>query len=129
MESRPAHMLTVTFRTPGSSEEIPELCDDAADVLAFTAVQVVRCDVGAISEPDATTLDAVARLALVARRMGARVELFDACPSLVDIVDLAGLADVIEVKARSGVEVGRQPEQGEQGVGVEEEVELDDLAP
>ncbi len=122
-------MLTVTFRTPGSSEEIPELCADAADVLAFTAVRIVRCDVGAVTEPDAITLDAVARLALEARRMGARVELFDACPSLVDIVELAGLADVIAVRTRSGVEMGREPEQREQRVGVEEEVELDDLAP
>lgn len=129
MSDRAPHEITITLRRPLTALEIPDLCDDAAIVLALAPAARLVCDVAAIVSPDRPSLDALARLALVARRVDTEVELVNACPSLVAIVDMAGLADVIRVRPVSGVEVGREPEQGEEGVGVEEEVELDDLAP
>lgn len=125
--SRRAHQLTVTLGAPPTPDEVPALCRAAEDIVTFMPVSVVRCDVGSVREPDASTLDAVARLALTARRVGAAIELVNACPGLFDLIDLAGLSDVVRLgDRRSGIEMGRQAELREQGVGVEEEVEADD---
>jgi hypothetical protein len=77
------------------------------------------CDVGRIVDPDGPTLDALVRLALTARRMGTSIELRNACPELVDLIQLAGLADVLVTRGTAGesssvVEVNGQVEQGEQ---------------
>jgi hypothetical protein len=80
------------------------------------------CDVRALA-PDALTIDALARLQLAARRVGREVSLRGASLELVELLDLCGLTGVLRV------EVGGQPEQREQRVGVEEERELDDLPP
>jgi STAS domain-containing protein len=79
----------------------------------------VVCDVSGIVEPDGPTLDALVRLALTARRMGTSISLRNACPVLVDLIEIAGLADVLVVPESpkgpgSGVEVDGQIEQGEQ---------------
>jgi hypothetical protein len=71
---------------------------------------------------DVLTVDALARLQLSAHRTGRRLKLRDASDELQDLIHLVGLRDVL------GVEPGRQPEQREDRVGVEEERELDDPA-
>ena len=71
---------------------------------------------------DVLTVDALARLQLSARRRGRLLRLVDASGELQELIALVGLRDVL------GVESQRQPEQGEQRVGVEEECELDDPA-
>jgi hypothetical protein len=65
-------------------------------------------------------VDALARLQLAARRCGYRVEIANAPDELAELVELAGLCEVL------GVEPRRQPEQREERLGVEEERELDD---
>ena len=77
-------------------------------------------------DPDAVTVDALARLQLAARRLSCRLLLRNASPELLELVAFMGLADVLRNRARS--RAGRQPEEREQRVGVEEERELDDLA-
>jgi hypothetical protein len=67
-------------------------------------------------------VDALARLQLAALRAGYRIEVKDAPDDLVELVELAGLDEVL------GVEPRRQPEQREERLGVEEERELDDAA-
>ncbi|HEU5362364.1 MAG TPA: hypothetical protein VFU56_03435 [Gaiellaceae bacterium] len=67
-------------------------------------------------------VDALARLQLAARRGGYRIEVSNAPDELVELVELAGLREVL------GVEPRRQPEQREERLGVEEERELDDPA-
>ena len=59
--------------------------------------------------PDLTTVEAVARLAVVARRMGWRLRLAPPTARLEELLELAGLC----------VEVGREPEGGEEPFGVE----------
>jgi hypothetical protein len=54
----------------------------------------VVCDVAGV-EPDAVTVDALARLQLAARRHGYRVLLQGASPELLEIVELMGLTDVL----------------------------------
>jgi hypothetical protein len=83
--------------------------------------RTIICDVGAIV-PEVHAVDALARLQLAARRLGMEILLRDASRELQELVDFAGLRDVLRVEA------GGQAEQGEERVGVEEERELDDPA-
>jgi ABC-type transporter Mla MlaB component len=52
------------------------------------------CDVARV-EPDAVTVDALARLQLAARRHGCRVLLRGASPELLELVELIGLTDIL----------------------------------
>jgi hypothetical protein len=88
--------------------------------MAATRSTIV-CDVGAV-KPDVHTIDALARLELAARRLGLEVLLRHASSDLQALIAFAGLREVLRV------EPGGQAEQRKQGVGVEEERELDDPA-
>jgi anti-anti-sigma regulatory factor len=68
---------------------------------------VVVCDVSALAGSDLATVDALAGLALVARRLGCRVRLRHASPELRELLALAGLADVVPCAAGSAVEPRR----------------------
>ena len=67
-------------------------------------------------------VDALARLQLAARRSGYEVAVTDAPSDLLELIELAGLSDVL------GVEPLRQPKEREERLGVEEERELPDSA-
>jgi len=67
-------------------------------------------------------VDALARLQLAARRSGYEVAVTDAPRDLIELIELAGLADVL------GVEPLRQAEEREERLGIEEERELPDTA-
>ncbi len=88
---------------------------------------VIVCDVRQIVAPDASALEALARLQLTAHRLGVTIQLQNACPVLVDLIALAGLTDVLVV-ADSGVEVDRQVEEREQARIDEEVLRSDDSA-
>ena len=47
-------------------------------------------------DPDAVTVDALARLQLAARRLSCRLLLRNASPELVELVAFMGLADVLQ---------------------------------
>jgi anti-anti-sigma regulatory factor len=79
----------------------------------------IVCDVGALPA-DATAVDRLARLQLAARRAGAEVQLRNLSRELEELLELAGLGDVLRV------EVKRQPEDGEERGRIEEERELAD---
>jgi anti-anti-sigma regulatory factor len=82
----------------------------------------IVCDVGSIIHPDAATVDALARFQLVARRTGRQVRLAHASPELRRLLTFMGLEGVLPVEPE------RQAEAREDGLGVEEERELDDPA-
>jgi hypothetical protein len=84
-------------------------------------MRTLPCQVGGL-EADAATLDLLARLQLSARRLGIEVRLLDASAELRELVDFAGLTDVLPF------EPGREAEQREEALGVEEEGQLDDPA-
>ena len=84
-------------------------------------------DVSGLADPDALTLEALARLQLTAHRLGASIRLHNPCAELVDLLALVGLSDVLPVIVESGVEPDGLVEEREQ-VLVDEEVDPGDAA-
>ena len=68
------------------------------------------------------TVDALARLQLAMRRLGLELRLRDASRELLELLDLAGLTEVL------GLEPGWEPEKRKERLGVEEEREFDNAA-
>ena len=97
------------------------LCERVRRLLAAGGADLVTCDVAELAHPDATALDALARLQLTARRVGGSIRLRNAPVALRDVLALTGLRDVL---APGGLhlEASGQVEQREQ-VGVDEEVD------
>jgi hypothetical protein len=81
----------------------------------------LSCDVGVLPA-DAVALDALARLQLAARRVGLELELCNASRELCCLITFTGLEEVLRV------EPGREAEEREKRLGVEEERELGDPA-
>jgi hypothetical protein len=98
-------------------------------VLQKSECPPVVCDVGALADPDAVTIDALARLQLTARRLGYQLRLHDACSELLELLTLAGLRDVLPCGGMSGLEPGGQTEERKQARRVEEEANPGDPIP
>jgi hypothetical protein len=81
----------------------------------------IICDAGTLA-PDATSVDALARLQLSAKREGRALRVCGASSELQQLLAFCGLAAVL------GLEASRQAEQREERGGVEEERHLDDPA-
>jgi hypothetical protein len=114
---------------PVPRDGIPALCERARRLLAGCDAGPVSCDVDALAEPDAVTIDALARLQLTALRLGYRVELQRARGPLVELLALSGLSGVLRCAgSASGVEARGEPEHREQALGVQEEADPDDPA-
>jgi hypothetical protein len=90
--------------------------------LAAGDVTAVTCDVSAL-HAELAAIDALARLGLIARRLGCPLRVRRASPQLRELVAFCGLGDALGVGWDR-----RQPEQGEQAVGVQERVEPGDPA-
>jgi hypothetical protein len=88
--------------------------------MAAPVLRTIVCDVSALAAPDVATIDALVRFQLVARRRGFEIRLRHASDELQELLTFAGLGGVLRLEA------GRQPEQREERLGVEEEGELDD---
>lgn len=101
--------------------DIPGLCERAQLLVTREAANQLVCDVGAIAEPDAVTVDALARLHLTARRLGCELRISHASRELQDLVAFMGLSDVVPLSAGSDLEARRQTKEREQRVRVEEE--------
>jgi ABC-type transporter Mla MlaB component len=112
---------------PIARDDIPALCERVHVLVESCDAEPVQCDVGGLDEPDALTIDALARLQLTALRMGRRLGFRDACGELRDLVEFLGLGDVLPCDTPcadpSALEPGGQPEQREQALGVEEEAD------
>ncbi|MFL5796606.1 MAG: STAS domain-containing protein [Actinomycetota bacterium] len=76
---------------------IPGLCERVRVVLDACGHELVICDVAGVDDPDAATVDALARLQLVARRLGRRLSLRDPCDELLELLALTGLDEVVPV--------------------------------
>ena len=79
---------------PIARADLPELCERVCALLAENRAEVLRCEVEGV-EPDAVTVDALARLQLAARRYGCRVRLCGASDELLELVTFMGLEDVL----------------------------------
>lgn len=107
--------------------DVPALCQGLPVPDGGAAVQPVVCDVRAIADPDLGTIDALARLALFLRRLGREVRLGEASAELIRLIAFVGLADVLPGGALP-VEMGRQSEEREELLRVEEEDDPGDPA-
>jgi ABC-type transporter Mla MlaB component len=107
--------------------DVPRLCDRVRVLLEGTDAELVVCDVGAVVHPNVCTVDALARLQLMARRLGRQVRLRHASSELQELLTFVGLSDVLPLSA--GLPLGRrswQTEEREQSRRVQEGVESDD---
>jgi hypothetical protein len=82
----------------------------------------IVCDVAPLA-PDIDTVDVLARLRLTALRMGVELQLLGVSPELRSLLELCGLAGVLDGHC---VEAGREAEQREQPLGVQEELHARD---
>ncbi|MFB6893922.1 STAS domain-containing protein [Kitasatospora sp. NPDC056327] len=92
----------------------------------------LSCDLAALSAPDLAVVDALARLRLAAARHGVRLVLRNASGPLRELLAFSGLAAVLpagEDASLPGGQPGRQTEEREEHVGVEEVGEPRDPAP
>ena len=137
-ESPPPMLLANRAQTSPTTEfrvgpridraDIPGLCERAQLQMEGVATERLSCDVSAIVDPDAVTVDALARLQLTARRLGRQVRVEHASPALRELLALMGLSGVVPLSEHSGVEARRETEQREQRGGVEEERDSADPA-
>jgi len=114
--------------------DIPVLCAGLAELLrgrddgtvirdgTATCDGTVICEVAGVTRPDVATVEALARLSLTARRHGWRLAVGGAGPDLVRLIRLLGLTDLLP-EADLLLQAGREPEQREQAIGVEEVVD------
>jgi anti-anti-sigma regulatory factor len=118
--------------------DVQVLSEHLAALVRDTPADVVICDVRGITSPDANTIDVLARLQLMARRLGCGIRLYGAHPRLRELLLLTGLSEALPLlpdpqpgDATGGevagdpasvavVEVRREPEEREDPVDVQE---------
>jgi ABC-type transporter Mla MlaB component len=82
------------IRGPITHADLPGLCERVCALLERSGAAVVLCDICDV-DPDAVTVDALARLQLAARRNGCQVRLRNASSELLELVAFMGLSDVL----------------------------------
>ncbi|MGH3115629.1 MAG: STAS domain-containing protein [Gaiellales bacterium] len=87
---------TIAFAvsSPIARADLPGLCERVCALLATSGAAVALCDVSGV-EPDAVTVDALARLQLAAQRHGCQVRLRSASTVLLELLAFMGLRDVL----------------------------------
>ncbi len=101
--------------------DLPRLCDEVRALLTRSESTLILCDVGALGGPDAVTVDALARVQLVARRLGREISFHNATVDLRELLEFMGLSDVLPLSANLALEPGGETEQRKPSSGVEEE--------
>lgn len=94
MAADPSSALRFAIWGPIARDDLPGLCDRVCALLQATETDEARCDVDGV-EPDAVTVEALARLQLAARGHGSVVRLHGASPQLRALVAFMGLDDVL----------------------------------
>ena len=102
-------------------DDVPALLARVGPGIVRGDTTIILCDLARLADADMATVDALARLALRARRMGCAVSLRDPSTEILELVGLAGLGEVLPCAPGSGLEVVGQSEEREEPRGVEEE--------
>ena len=108
--------------------DVTDLMDRLGPGVVHGDATLILCDLARLADADLATVDALARLALRARRMGCAVNLRDPSTELLELLGLAGLGEVLPCAPASGVEVVGQAEEREEPLRVEEERDAGDPA-
>ncbi len=88
------HTIAFAIRGPIARADLPGLCKRVCGLLERSGADVALCDVTGV-DPDAGTVDALARLQLAAQRHGCQVRLRHGSNELLDLVTFMGLRDVL----------------------------------
>ena len=94
MAAPPPTTVTFAIWGPIARADLPGLCERVCKLLERTGAAVAWCDVAGVAA-DAVTVDALARLALAARRHRCTIRLRHTSVELRDLVAFMGLADVL----------------------------------
>ena len=95
--------------------DVPDLCNRARDLMTGRLDETLECDVAGVGNPDLRTVEALARVGLVANRMGSGIRLRSASVELLDLLAFCGLPLELVVEAE------REAEEREEARRVEEE--------
>jgi ABC-type transporter Mla MlaB component len=93
MAASPPSMITFAIWGPIARGDLPGLCDRVCTLIAASGAATAICDVAGVSV-DAVTVDALARLQLLAGRQNCRIRLRNPSGELRELVEFMGLADV-----------------------------------
>ncbi|MGH2573964.1 MAG: STAS domain-containing protein [Actinomycetota bacterium] len=113
--------IVLVIKSPLDRVDITRLSERVRTLLQESDADLVICDVGGLVDPDAGSVDALARLQLTARRLGREVRLHQACGELQELLALMGLSEVLPPCAELPLEPRWQAEEREQAPGVQEE--------
>lgn len=94
MAARAPRRVGFAVGGPIARADLPGLCERVCALLERSGADIALCDVRGV-EPDAVTVDALARLQLAARRHGCRVRLRHASSELLELLAFMGLEDVL----------------------------------
>ena len=86
--------IAFTIHGPIERADLPGLCDRVCALLQRARPEIAYCEVGGI-DPDAVTVDALARLQLAGKRRACQIRLRGASDERPELVAFMGLADVI----------------------------------
>ena len=89
-----APTVAFTITGPITRADLDGLCARVCALLEGSGAHVALCDVAGV-EPDAVTVDALARLQMGARRRGCTVRLHGASDALIELVVFMGLENVL----------------------------------
>ena len=94
MAANAPQTIAFAIKGPIARSDLPGLCDRVCALLRGSGAAVALCDVAGV-EPDAVTVDALARLQLAAGRLGCRVRLLNVSPELRQLLAFMGLSNVL----------------------------------
>jgi ABC-type transporter Mla MlaB component len=97
MSAPPSRSVTVAIRAPLQRADLPGLFERTCALLEGRDGELLLCEVAGLPA-DAVAVDALARLALAARRHRCSVRLAGASAELVGLVAFLGLADVLSAQ-------------------------------
>jgi ABC-type transporter Mla MlaB component len=108
--------------------DLAGLCERVQTLLQDSNAELAVCDVEGVAGPDVVTVDALARLQLIAGGLGLEIRVLHANGVLRDLLTLTGLSEVLRPCAELPVEPRRQAEEREERGRVEEERDPGDTA-
>ena len=94
MAARAPQTIAFAIDGPIARDDLPGLCERVCTLLEGSRADVALCDVSGVN-PDAVTIDALARLQLAARRHGCQVRLRHPSEELLELLAFMGLRDVL----------------------------------
>ena len=105
----------LTLPAPVGLADVPALCDRAERLLREGLATTLECDVAEVQAPDLGAVEALTRVDLTAKRLGAGIRLRGASVGLLELLAFCGLP------LESVVDAQGQAEEREEPGGVQEE--------